>query len=76
MKTFFIFVKSLTNKLKEISSDYQREIVSLVRTLGGDVGSMYIMFRINEKNPFRYHAHRRSGLDSGPVRFGDIEFRQ
>jgi len=45
MRTFLIFGKSSSKELKEISLRYRAEVVSLVKSLGGDVSSMYVMLR-------------------------------
>lgn len=45
MRTFFIFGKSSSKELKEISLKYRVEVVSLVKNFGGDVRSMYVMLR-------------------------------
>jgi len=45
MKTFLMFGKSSSNKLREISLKYRAEVVSLVGNFQGDVRSMYIMLR-------------------------------
>ncbi len=45
MRTFLIFGKSSPEELKEISLKYRAEVVRLVNSFGGDVRSMYVMFR-------------------------------
>jgi len=54
MKTFLMFGKSSSNKLREISLKYRAEVVSLVGNFQGDVRSMYIMLR--EKYLVRFLA--------------------
>ena len=45
MRTFLIFGKSSLEELKEISMKYRTEFGSLVKNFGGDVKSIYVMFK-------------------------------
>ncbi len=45
MRTFLMFGKSSSRELKEISVKYRAEVVSVVKSFGGDVRSMYVMLR-------------------------------
>ena len=45
MKTFFIFEESPPKELKRISLRYRAEVVSLIKSFGGDVKSMYVILR-------------------------------
>jgi uncharacterized protein with GYD domain len=45
MKIFFIFGKSSTEELQEISSKYKAEVLSVVKSFGGDVKAMYAMLK-------------------------------
>jgi uncharacterized protein with GYD domain len=45
MRTFMMLGKSSSEELKEISSKYRREVISLVKSFGGDVRAMYLMLR-------------------------------
>jgi uncharacterized protein with GYD domain len=45
MKIFFIFGKSSAKELEEIRFKYRAEVLSVVKSFGGDVKDMYAMVR-------------------------------